>query len=185
MINASENMNEYELLDLSIKGDYKAFQSLVEYFEKPIAMIVKGILGDCTEAEDVGQEVFISFFKSMHQFNKKSSLKTYITRIAINLSLNEIKKRKRKNSLSLDENEYIKNTLSVESEIISLENRELIEMALQKLTSEQRSVAVLRIIEGYSVKETSIILEIPEGTVLSRLYRAQEKLKSILKPSYN
>lgn len=185
MFNASENMNEYELLELSKKGDNKAFQSLIEYFEKPVAMVVKGILGDCAEAEDVGQEVFINFFKSMHQFNNKSALKTYITRIAINLSLNELKKRNNKNNLSLDENEYIKNTISVKPDNISFENRELIEMALQKLTPEHRSVVVLRIIEGYSVKETATILEIPEGTVLSRLCRAQEKLKNILKPCYN
>ncbi len=87
-------MTENELLEHARQGDHRAFKSLVECFEQPIATVVKGILGDCAEAEDVGQEVFIRFYKSMHQFNGKSTLKTYLTCIAINCSLNELKKKK-------------------------------------------------------------------------------------------
>lgn len=173
-------MTEDELLEQAKQGNHKAFQCIVEYFEKPIAMAVKGILGDCAEAEDVGQEVFIRFYKSMHQFKGKSTLKTYLTRIAINLSLNEIKKKKP--TLSINNKEISETLMTKETTNSNFEDKELIEKALQQLPPEHRSIVVLRLMQGYSVKETAKILEIPEGTVLSRLSRAQEKLKQILKP---
>ena len=173
-------MEEKELLKLSKQGDHKAFQRLVACFEQPIAVVVKGILGDCAEAEDVGQEVFIRFYQSMHQFNGKSTLKTYLIRIAINLSLNEIKKRK--SSLSISNNDISLELMTKETESSNFENKDLLDKAMKQIPPEHRSIVVLRLIQGYSVKETANILEIAEGTVLSRLSRAQEKLKQILKP---
>lgn len=173
-------MNENELLEHAKQGDHKAFQCLVECFEQPIATVVKGILGDCAEAEDVGQEVFIRFYKSMHQFKGKSTLKTYLTRIAINLSLNEIKKKKP--TVSINDNKITEAIMTEKTENNKSEDKELIDKALKQLPPEHRSIVMLRLMQGYSVKETAKILEIPEGTVLSRLSRAQEKLKQILSP---
>ncbi len=176
-------MTEIELLERARMGDKLAFQSLVEYFEQTIAAVVKGILGDCPDAEDTGQEVFIRFYKSMHQFKGQSTLKTYLVCIAVNLSLNELKKRKR---LINYNSEVIHNhTIIQNDESINFENRELIDMALNKLSPRQRSIVVLRLIEGYSVKETAGIMNIPEGTVLSGLSRAQGILKRILAPFLN
>ena len=173
-------MTEDELLERAKRGDHKAFQCLVECFEECIAMIVKGILGDCAEAEDVGQEVFIRFYQCMHQFKGNSTLKTYLTRIAINLSLNEIKKRKP--TFDINNKEISETPMTIETKSSNFEENEQIDKALQQLSHEHRSIVVLRLMQGYSVKETAKILEIPEGTVLSRLSRAQEKLRQILKP---
>ncbi len=173
-------MTENELLEHARQGDHRAFKSLVECFERPIATVVKGILGDCAEAEDVGQEVFIRFYKSMHQFNGKSTLKTYLTCIAINCSLNELKKKKLTFSIN---NVELQNGLMIKQAGNSnYENQELIDKALNLLPHRQRSIVVLRLMQGYSVKETAKILQIPAGTVLSRLSRATETLKKILKP---
>jgi RNA polymerase sigma-70 factor (ECF subfamily) len=173
-------MTENELLEHARQGDQRAFKSLVECFEQPIATVVKGILGDCAEAEDVGQEVFIRFYKSMHQFNGKSTLKTYLTCIAINCSLNELKKKKLTFSIN---NVELQNGLMIKQAGNSnYENQELIDKALNLLPHRQRSIVVLRLMQGYSVKETAKILQIPAGTVLSRLSRATETLKKILKP---
>lgn len=173
-------MKDEELLERSKKGDNIAFKCLIERFEQPIATVIKGILGDCPEAEDVGQEVFIKFYQSMHQFNGKSSLKTYITRIAINLSLNEYKKRK--SNLSYNINEVPETKFINKFEENNFDEKEYVENALKQLPLEHRSIIVLRLMEGYSVKEASKMLKIPVGTVLSRLSRAQEKLRQILKP---
>jgi RNA polymerase sigma-70 factor, ECF subfamily len=173
-------MTENELLEHARQGDHMAFKSLVECFEQPIATVVKGILGDCVEAEDVGQEVFIRFYKSMHRFNGKSTLKTYLTCIAVNLSINELKKRKKTQGINLSESQNI--LMMKEADSIKFEDRELIDKALNLLPVRQRSIVVLRLMQGYSVKETSKILKIPQGTVLSRLSRAQETLKRILMP---
>lgn len=116
----------------------------------------------------------------MHQFNGKSTLKTYLTCIAINCSLNELKKKKLTFSIN---NVELQNGLMIKQAGNSnYENQELIDKALNLLPHRQRSIVVLRLMQGYSVKETAKILQIPAGTVLSRLSRATETLKKILKP---
>jgi len=173
--------DEETLIECSINGEQLAFKELVERHQGAIARVVKGVLGDCTEAEDVGQEVFIRFYKKMEQFNKKSSLKTYLTRIAINLSINEIKKQKR--FLEPERKEDLINQKPDNQNIIKkMEDKEILDKALLQLSIENRSVVVLRLIQGYSTKETAELLKIPQGTVLSRLSRAQKKLQDILKP---
>ena len=93
-------VSDDQLLEEARKGDNAAFQQIVERYESLVAGTVVGMLGNTQEAEDVAQEVFIRFYKSMQQFRGDSALGTYLTRIAINLSLNALKKQKRKNNSS-------------------------------------------------------------------------------------
>ncbi len=139
------------------------------------------MLGQCPEAEDVGQETFIRFYKSMSSFRGESSAATFLTRIAINLSLNEIKRRKRISRFFVKSTDDVK-YLFAEMPFENSEMKNLVQRGIQKLEPNFRAVIVLRLIEGYSTKETANILKLPEGTVLSRLARAQKKLKQILEP---
>lgn len=86
--------NDWELVEMARQGDMNAFAEIVSRYEGKIARTVIGMLGDANEADDVGQETFIRFFKSIHSFRGDSSLGTYLTRIAINLSYNVLKKAK-------------------------------------------------------------------------------------------
>ena len=86
---------EQELIARVLEGDHDAFKEIVKKYESRVAATVIGMLGYCTEAEDIGQEAFVRLFKSLHKFRGESSLGTYLTRIAINLSLNEIRRRGR------------------------------------------------------------------------------------------
>jgi RNA polymerase sigma-70 factor (ECF subfamily) len=109
----------------------------------------------------------------------EASVGTYLTRIAMNLSFNELKRRKRKNTM------FIEYTPAVERAHINLVDEQIpeyqeIHNAIKKLPQKLQSVIVLRMKAGYSTAETSQILNIPEGTVLSRLSRAINKLKEIL-----
>jgi len=169
---------DYELVRKALKGDKFAFGLLVRQYQSQVAKTVIGMLGNSQEAEDIGQDVFIRFYRSMNQYNGDSSLGTYLTRIAINLSLNAIKKQKNRKTADISKMEY---QLSAEDAISKTDTKELVEKALQQLDSEFRSVVVLRLIEGYSTKETANMLKLPLGTVLSRLSRAQIKLKELLK----
>ena len=122
----------------------------------------------------------------MHKFRFESKLSTYLTRVAINLSLNELKRRKRMFSLfsrSDDDYSFQLSDPSMSPERHDIQNA--IEYGLKKLDPDFRSVIVLRLVQGYSVKETSDILGIPIGTVASRLARAQEKLTKIIKPHFS
>ncbi|NIR47450.1 sigma-70 family RNA polymerase sigma factor, partial [candidate division KSB1 bacterium] len=92
-------MTDRELIDNVRAGDSQAFEQLVKRYESQVAATVIGMLGSCQEADDVGQEVFIRFYKAIHQFREEARLGTYLTRIAINLSLNELKRRKRRHLL--------------------------------------------------------------------------------------
>lgn len=150
-----------------------------------MAATVIGMLGRCPEAEDVGQETFIRFYQSLEKFRGDSSVGTYLTRIAINLSLNELKRRRRKQMLfeakSSVEEFDIPDT---ETPNAYDDEKEIVQRAIEKLEPKFRSVIVLRLMDGYSTKETAEILNLPTGTVLSRLTRAQKKLKHILSPYF-
>lgn len=141
-----------------------------------------GILGYCTEAEDIGQQTFIQFYKSLDKFRGDASIGTYLTRIAINLSINEIRRRKRRRRFFISNSENkIENIPDKKDTIGHKEAKEIVKKGIQKLEPKFRAVIVLRLINGYSTQETAQILKIPVGTVLSRLSRAQMKLKGIIK----
>jgi len=175
--------DDNELVEKAKAGDKSAFSALVMRHENAVAATVKGMLGDGDDALDVGQNVFIRFYNALNDFRGEAALSTYLTRIAINLSLNEIKRRQRRNLFfyrpvngAYDLNQKDNSNWEEISD-----TREVINKALQALEPKFRSVVVLRMIQGYSTQETAKILKLPVGTVLSRLSRAQEKLKIVLK----
>ena len=172
-------VEDQKLVDAVIDGNQQAFAAIVKKYERMIAKVTIGMLGNVADADDVGQETFIRFYRLIGQFKGDSSLGTYLSRIAINLSLNELKKRKSKRWLSFEDkfNSHPK----TEDAFKQSDTAELVNKALEKLEPEFRSVIVLRLMQGFSTKETAQILEMPLGTVLSRLSRAQEKLRMIIK----
>ncbi|MCX6301796.1 MAG: sigma-70 family RNA polymerase sigma factor [Bacteroidia bacterium] len=172
-----------ELVKASIDGDKLAFGEIVNRYRRMVARTVKGMLGDSVYSEDIGQEVFINLYNSLSSFRGEAKLSTYIQRIAVNLTLNEIKRRKRFFSMfSHKENDEM-----MEYEIADPENeekweaREIVNKALMSLDPRFRIIVAMRLLQGYSTKETAEILDLPLGTVLSRLSRAQEQLKEKLK----
>lgn len=176
------------LLNEVRSGNNDAFTAIVERYRQQVARTVIGMLGNTSEADDVGQEVFIRLYKSIDKFRGDSALGTYLTRIAINLSLNALKKQKRQRIYSSftsnnedDKRDHLQNMPNYDDEHEAKDAQELVQMALIKLDPKFRSVIVLRMLEGFSTKETAEALNLPLGTVLSRLTRAQDKLKIELK----
>ena len=165
------------LVQQALSGNKNAFERIVQQHQKNVARTVMGMLGNTADAEDVGQETFIRFYHAMNQYKGEAALGTYLTRVAINLSLNALKKRNKHRWLDFD----IKTAWQMASDDQSTrkDEKEVIETALKQLEPEFRSVVVIRLIQGYSTKETAEMLGIPIGTVLSRLSRAQQKLKEM------
>ncbi len=164
-------------------GDQKAFKQLVQRHEERVATTVHAMLGQTAEAEDVGQETFIRFYKALDSFRGDSSVSTYLNRIAINLSLNALKRRKRFFArFQQTDDMTLANRHTISPEYDAGEKGHLIQQAILRLKPEFRAVIVLRLIEGYSTKETANLLDLPVGTVLSRLSRAQIKLRDLLRP---
>jgi len=176
-------VEENELVRASLDGDKKAFGEIVNRYQKMVARTVKGMLGDTVFAEDIGQDVFINLFYSLPEFRGESKLSTYIQKIAVNLTLNEIKRRKRFFSMFT----HKANTEMHEFEIADHDTEErkealeIVNKALLAMEPKFRIIVTMRMLQGYSTKETAEILDLPVGTVLSRLSRAQEQLRNILK----
>ena len=179
------SISEPELLRRARDGDHDAFRTLVERYEPVVAVTVTSMLGPGHEAEDVGQETFIRFYKALSDFREEASLKTYLTRIAINLSLNALKRRKRfmaRFSSAPSEPGLPDNELDPAERLEHLETRDRVRRAIDRLAPNHRAVVTLRLIEGYSTRETAEMLGVPMGTVLSRLSRALESLRRHLQP---
>jgi len=171
--NATE---EKELVEASLKGNEKAFGEIVNRYQRMVARTVKGMLGDTVFAEDIGQEVFINLFYSLPEFRGEAKLSTYIQKIAVNLTLNEIKRRKRFLSIFSQKgnNEMHEFEIADHDTEERKEASEIVNKALMAMDPKFRIIVTMRMLQGYSTKETAEILDLPIGTVLSRLSRAQE-----------
>jgi RNA polymerase sigma-70 factor (ECF subfamily) len=178
-----------KLLARAREGDQLAFRMIMERYEGKVAATVVGMLGAGPDADDVGQETFIRFFKAIENFRGDATLGTYLTRIAINQSLKALKRRKKWHqrffSQDNEESRYEGPGEDGEETVERIDTQRIVRQALDQLTPDHRAVAVLRLIEGYSTKQTAALLEIPEGTVMSRLSRAVEKLGKMLGPVLN
>ena len=171
-----------ELLRASRDGNVAAFGELVKRYESKVAATVVGMLGKGDEADDIGQETFIRFYHALKSFRGDSSIGTYITRIAMNLSLNEIRRRERRRFLfKRIDTENATEEPFAQSRADEFDEKEIIRRAMETLSPKFRAVVNLRLAEGYSTQETAVILGIPVGTVLSRLQRAQKQLQSVLR----
>lgn len=169
---------DVELIERSKKGDQQAFAEIVKRHSGIVKKTTLSMVRRREIADDVAQEVFIRFYNNMDQFKGESALSTYLVRIAINLSLNEREKIKRQ------QQNFVKYSAEAQHAPTFVRPdkfgmKELINEALDKLEDEFRSVVVLRLIDGYTVQETADILDLPKGTVASRLNRAQKKLLEI------
>ena len=172
------------LIDRARAGDEAAFRGLVERYESQVAATVVGMLGPGDEADDLGQETFVRFYQALSKFRGEAALGTYLTRIAMNLSLNAIKRRQRQHWRFWsrdDEKAPPEPSFDGRDERAAQECGQAVHAALARLKPDFRAVVVLRTLDGYSTKETAELLEIAEGTVLSRLSRGMKQLETILK----
>ncbi len=185
------NPDEKILLERAKKGDIDAFETLVEDYQKKVYNIALRMIGNSHDAEELAQEVFIRVFKSLRNFKEQAQFSTWIYRITTNLCLDELRKRKNRKVVYLDqeidtgENE-VKRQLEDEGptpDVTAEKNevRELVLDAIQKLPDNHRTMLILRDLNGMSYDDIAKILNSPEGTVKSRINRARQALKNLLK----
>jgi RNA polymerase sigma-70 factor, ECF subfamily len=171
------------LLDGVRNGDPRSWREFVSQHEGRVAATVIGMVGRGPDAEDIGQEVFIQFFRHVHSFRGDSQMSTYLTRSAINLSLNAIKKRSRLLGRFSGPPEETLASAGIRpdrrAELSDFSER--VAAAIRTLRAEYRAVVVLRLVQGLSTSETAQVLEIPPGTVMSRLSRGQKRLRNLLR----
>lgn len=181
---------EQKLIKKCMNGNLKAFDELIEKYEKTAYNIALKMLKNPEDAMDVSQEALIKVFKSIKSFNFESAFSTWLYRIVTNTCLDFLRKQN-KNVYSIDNPIYTEDG-EIERDIPGdlsdtpeemLEKKltkELVNNSIEKLDENHRVVIILRDIQGFSYDEISSILECSIGTVKSRINRARKSLKDIL-----
>lgn len=188
MINTKEN--QPISLEALRNGDRAEFARLVEQYDAFIYRLALRIVGNPQDAEDVLQETFIKALKHLSEFDGRSSLSTWLYRIATNEALMILRKDKG-TTVSLDEpddnSDDEQEPLEVvdwcclpEETLMSAEAKEYLDKAISELPATLRVVVVLRDIQGLSTRETSEVLNISEMAVKTRLSRARLQLRQSL-----
>ncbi len=171
-------------------GDPLAFAQLVEENYGQVYNLALRMLGDPQEAEDVLQETFLSAYKALPSFEGRSSLSTWLYRIASNASLMRLR-RKQPDTISVDEpltldagnslpRQLVDWSNLPEEELLSSESRQAMDEAVSELPEPLRIVFVLRDLQGLSTAETGEVLGLSEGAVKTRLHRARLWLRERL-----
>ncbi|MGL4791623.1 MAG: sigma-70 family RNA polymerase sigma factor [Anaerotignaceae bacterium] len=186
----SENKDILTLIEKAQQGDSQAFGKLVQSHERFVYNVIYRMISNPEDAKDISQEVFIKAFKYIGKFDGKASFSTWLYRIAVNACIDELRKRKGKDTVSveaqleLEENsvkmQFADESSNVEDKIIAKEGLTLIKEAMEKISQEHKTIIVLRDIEGLSYAEIAEITETSLGTVKSRLARARKALKEII-----
>ena len=165
-------------------GDDGAFRLLVERHQAAVARTIFGMLGSRDDADDVGQETFVRFHQSLDAFRGEASVRTYLVRIAMSTALNALRSTRRRELRFVSDDAALERAVDSTAELMPDDGRRAtrIREALDALKPDHRAVVVLRLLDERTTRETAEILEVPEGTVLSRLSRAVQQLRVTLGP---
>jgi RNA polymerase sigma-70 factor (ECF subfamily) len=188
------SVDEAALIDRCLAGDDRAFDQIVLRFQDMVFSLSCRLLGSYEEAVEVSQEVFIQVYRKLSSFRRDASLRTWIYRIVINRAKNRQRWWKRHinemTALSIDHVEsngsagacLTSDEVPPDEALARKERGQLLRMAIDRLPFDQRTILLLKEIEGLSYEEIGATLDLPLGTVKSRLARARKSLRDSLDP---
>lgn len=174
------------MIDCIVSGQSSKFEILVANYQQRIYATLLGMLGNRHDAEDVTQETFLTAFRKLNQFERRSSFYTWLHRIAFNTAI-DLQRRKKRTKNHFGSAEMIDSSESGDREVespssivIAKETVSQVRLALARLDAERRNIIVLRDLQGIDYAEIASMLDIPVGTVRSRLHRARIELREIM-----
>ncbi|MDH4121309.1 MAG: sigma-70 family RNA polymerase sigma factor [Deltaproteobacteria bacterium] len=177
------------LIQAHVRGDSRAFEVLFKRHSPATARLIFSIVKDDALTQDVAQEVFLQVFRHLDGFQGRSSFRTWLYRIAVNEALRQLNRSRRWTHMEEEDMEYLPSTLiqvergpSPEKVVLEGEEGRLVRKGLEQLSPPHRIILTLFYLEELSAKEISEILDIPEGSVKSRLHYARLNLKKNLEP---
>jgi RNA polymerase sigma-70 factor (ECF subfamily) len=182
---SSELVNDASLIALAVEGSTVAFGQLVEKYQNRLFNTLLPMAASREEAEDLTQDAFVQAFTKLHTFQQQSAFYTWLYRIAFNLTLGR-KRRRRRVEISVEQVREITGLEPVDAGDAPgerLERNERVAQvreALEAISEEHRAILVLREMEGCCYETIAEILELPVGTVRSRLHRARIQLRDQL-----
>lgn len=159
-----------------LDGEGRAASQLVDRYKRPVFNVALRMLGNVQDAEDVTQTVFGNAFDALGAFDPRYRFFSWIYRMAVNESLNALKRRKR--LVTLDDGLDVPTPGTTADDTVETEDR--VGRALMDLKADDRAVVVLRHFVSFSYEEIAEVLDVPVKTVKSRLFTARERLRLVL-----
>ena len=172
--------DDFSLIKRFIEGDESTFNTLVQRHKEKVRNIIYLTIGNHDLVDDIGQEVFLTIYKNLNNFRFESQFTTWLYRITVNKCKDHLRKMKIRNIFSPikeSEEELGYNPTPEDSDI-----KEIVQNAIAKLPDKLRIPLLLKDIEGLSYQEIAESVQCEIGTVKSRIFRAREGLRDILKP---
>ena len=177
-------------------GDQRAYKTLVERYQRKVYSVAVGMLKDREEARDVAQEAFVKVYRYLDHFKGDASFYTWLYRITVNICIDVMRRKGagagRAENVEFDEtvqhdvNEANLGALgsrlgtNPQKSALRKELAEKIQAALEQVPEKHRAILLLREIEGMSYEDLARTLDIPKGTVMSRLFHARLKVQKVL-----
>ncbi|HTQ78288.1 MAG TPA: RNA polymerase sigma factor RpoE [Burkholderiales bacterium] len=191
----SEREVDRQLVERAQRGDKRAFELLVEKYQRKLARLLSRLIRDPGEVEDVTQEAFIKAYRALPSFRGDSAFYTWLYRIGINTAKNYLVAMGRRAPTSTEvgaedaegyeAGEQLRDINTPESVLLSQEIAATVNAAIEGLPEELRSAIQLRELEGMSYEEIAKMMDCPIGTVRSRIFRAREAIAERLRPLLN
>lgn len=182
------DLQERDLIRKAKQGDMLAFEELILKHEKIVYNLAFRMMNHSEDAMDISQEVFLKAYRSLSNFDERSAFSTWLYRITHNTCIDEIRKRKGKQTYSLEEDlesedgsmqrQVADDGDTPEESLMRKEQKSEILRALDTLSEEHKVAIILRDVKGLSYEEIAEILELSLGTVKSRINRARNQLKT-------
>ena len=185
-----QHQDDETLVAQTQKGDAQAFDVLVERYKERLYATIYHMTSNHEDANDLVQETLIKAFKSIDSFRGHSSFYTWVYRIAVNRTINFLKRRKNRNQYSLDD---LDSSIQTDPDLVEMmshvtprrevglnELQTKLNEALQKLSESHRAVVTMHDIQGMTHADIAKVLKCSEGTVRSRLFYARQQLQGLL-----
>ncbi|HUG76698.1 MAG TPA: RNA polymerase sigma factor RpoE [Burkholderiales bacterium] len=188
----SDREIDRQLVERAQRGDKRAFELLVEKYQRKLARLLSRFIRDPAEVEDVTQEAFIKAYRALPAFRGDSAFYTWLYRIGINTAKNYLMAMGRRaptsteveadEAESFEEGEQLRDINTPESVLMSNEIAATVNATIEQLPEELRTAIQLREIEGMSYEDIARAMDCPIGTVRSRIFRAREAIAEQLRP---
>lgn len=170
------------------QGDERAFDEIVRRYHRQVSNILFLMLGNREDVRDQSQEVFLKVHRTLGGLPSDTSLFSWIYRIAVNSAIDELRRKRIRRVVSLDfladsreRDAILKDTSAASDEVLREEKRSQVSEALNRLSSEHKAVLILREYQELSYKEIAETLKISVAAVKSRIFRARDEMKYMLK----
>jgi RNA polymerase sigma-70 factor (ECF subfamily) len=183
---------DQQLVERAQRGDKRAFELLVEKYQRKLGRLLARFIRDPAEVEDVTQEAFIKAYRALPAFRGDSAFYTWLYRIGINTAKNYLMALGRRAPTStevgaedaegFEDAEQLRDINTPESVLLSKEIAATVNATIEELPEELRTAIQLREIEGMSYEDIARIMDCPIGTVRSRIFRAREAIAERLRP---